>query len=286
MTAFQLFLCESLESSLPRDLLSLLPHGWQKYGEIALLNLHRDLYPYRKTIADQALLFFQKIRLKAVAVRIGPTEDELRVPKIEILAGENDPIILHKENGCIYRFDITQVTFSNGNHYERKRLIKKIETKSRVIDLFACIGNLSVGLAVHKKSYVIGIELNPLAYSYLCNNLILNRINHLYTPILGDNRHVTPKFWADHVLMGYWGLDEQQRLIALQALKKSGGWLYFHELAQKESQLKAQKQMESTIEENKLPFLVHEAQSKRIKWVAPKIAHWVTDIKICPKLTL
>ncbi|MFX1533505.1 MAG: class I SAM-dependent methyltransferase family protein [Promethearchaeota archaeon] len=278
--AFQRFLQNILKNDLPPDYLSLLPRGWQKYGHIALLNLHKNLMPYKGIIAKQSLPFFKKLNFQSVAIRGGPTKELLRVPQIELLAGHPNPIVLHKENHCIYRFDITKITFSNGNHYERKRLINKIGYKSTVIDLFACVGNLSLGLAVHKKTRIIGIELNPLAYSYLCHNLILNRVSNIYTPILGDNRLVTPKRLADHVLLGYWGIDQKQCLVALRALKKTGGWLYFHELVQEKTQLNAKYQIERIIQEHGLSFKVDISQSRRVKWVAPKLGHWTTDIQI------
>ncbi|MFX1250455.1 MAG: hypothetical protein ACFFCZ_02470 [Promethearchaeota archaeon] len=279
-TAFQLYLQDILKNDLPPEYLSLLPQGWQKYGHIALLNLHKNLMPYKEIITEQSLLFLKKLNFQSVAIRGGATKELLRLPQIELLAGHPNPVVLHKENQCIYRFDITKITFSNGNHYERKRLINKIGYNSTVIDLFACVGNLTLGLAVHKKTKVIGIELNPLAFSYLCQNLILNRIDNIYTPLFGDNRLVTPKYLADHVILGYWGIDQKQYLVAVRALKKTGGWLYIHELAQEKSQLTAKHQIENTLQEYGISFKVNRYQSRRVKWVAPKLGHWTTDIQL------
>ena len=45
--------------------------------------------------------------------------------------------------------DALKLTFSSGNHTERQRLINIVEEGEKIIDMFACVGNLSIPISVH-----------------------------------------------------------------------------------------------------------------------------------------
>ncbi len=55
---------------------------------------------------------------------------------------------------------------------------------------------------------VIACEINPLAHSYLRQNLVLNRVESVVETYLGDNRTLPYEDLADRIIMGYIGSTE------------------------------------------------------------------------------
>ena len=101
---------------------------------------------------------------------------------------------------------------------------KAREAGERVVDLFAGVGQFSIPIAVHAKPGVIhAIELNPIAHGYLCENIRLNRVGHLVSPIKGDCEAVAPRGIADRVLLGILHVTHRYLSLALEVLKPEGG---------------------------------------------------------------
>ncbi len=73
-----------------------------------------------------------------------------------------------------------------------------------VVDLFAGIGYFTLPMAVYSKpKKMFACEINPIAYQYLCANVVLNHVTNIVEPLLGDNRKIAPKDCADRVILGY-----------------------------------------------------------------------------------
>ncbi|NHJ84233.1 MAG: class I SAM-dependent methyltransferase family protein [Asgard group archaeon] len=219
-----------LENQLPSELISKLPHRWWFVGDILIITIHPELLPYKQLIGDVFLEIGPK-KVRSVLGKTGPTLEVIRTPKYELLAGDENTETIHKELGCQYLLDASKLTFSPGNLGERKRLLNITMENEYIIDMFTCIGNLSMPLAVHKKpKKVIGAEINPIAYDYLLKTISLNKVEGIMEGLLGDNRKVLSDYFglADRVLMGYLECDEEQISIGIQ-LCKSKGIIHYHE---------------------------------------------------------
>ena len=131
---------------LPDNLFSLLPQRWKRVGSVGILELKAELYPWKHDLGKIYLSFLPE--LTTIALKIGITNNTERVPNFEILAGEQNTITLHKELGCKFWLDALKLTFSNGNHAERQRMIDLTQKNEQIIDMFSCVGNLSLPLAV------------------------------------------------------------------------------------------------------------------------------------------
>ena len=162
-------------------------------------------------------------------------------------------------------------------------MIDIIAPGSTVVDMFACVGNLSIPMAVYKPVQVIGIEINPLAFKYLSRNIQRNKIEARYQPLLGDNRERTPTNWADHVIMGCWDCDARQILRGIEALKvKDGGWIHFHEVVPPNQQTSALRRFNAVLECSPSNLTVMESRPRRVKGVGPRLSHMVTDLLLLP----
>ena len=215
-------LSKLLADVLSRDELEQIPHGWQILGDIIIVNIPARLQN-RKYEIGRALLELHP-RCKTALMMKGVT-GRYREPDVETIAGDGTDTI-HRENGCLFKLDASKIMFSPGNLEERRRMSKL--GQGIVVDMFAGIGYFSIPMAVHSHpKKVIAIEINPLAYNYLCENINLNDVENMVQPIHGDCLSVTPVDVADRVIMGSfeafhhleWGVN---------ALKSSG-ILHYHE---------------------------------------------------------
>ncbi|MCK5346484.1 MAG: hypothetical protein KAR20_23905, partial [Candidatus Heimdallarchaeota archaeon] len=132
-----------------------------------------------------------------------------RKPEVmEFLSGEDDPIVTHKENNVIYRFDINKIMFSKGNLNERRYLPELVQKDEIIIDMFAGIGYFSLAIAKFSSPKMIySVELNPESYKYLVKNIGINKLDQKITPISGDSAIEVPKLSergikANRIIMG------------------------------------------------------------------------------------
>jgi tRNA wybutosine-synthesizing protein 2 len=161
-------------------------------------------------------------------VKLGRINGFKREPNVKILVGD-DTETIHKENKCLFKLDVSKIMWSKGNTTERKRIANLVETGEIVVDMFAGIGYFSVPIAVHSNpKKIFSIEINPIAYNYLKENIKLNNVEGVIEPIFGDCFKVTPKNVADRVIMGFIGNTHYYLNIAIDALNNEG-IIHYHE---------------------------------------------------------
>jgi tRNA wybutosine-synthesizing protein 2 len=268
------------EGYLPTELILRLPKHWRRVGTVGILELHADLWPWKEKIGQSYLSVLSEF--STIVQKVGITTTTIRTPGLEFLAGNTETVTLHKELGCKFWIDALRLTFSTGNHAERQRLIRISTKGEHIIDMFACVGNLSLPIGVHHPTIKIkGIEINTYAYSFLEKNIQANHLEERYHPILGDNQTQTPKNWADRILLGYFELTSRQLEVALQALKQEqGGMLHTHGLTT-EKRPKNWREVISQLIKTKFPYFQMKSTNQRmIKSIAPGVNHYVDDIHI------
>lgn len=271
-------LSEELMNKLSKKELSLLPAGYQKIGNIVILNLKKELWRYDKSIGNIVL---KKIPdTKSVFMRTDFIKTEFRTPQVTLISGLNEPITFHKEHGIIYKLDVKDVMFSKGNLNERKRIIKQITKKETVIDMFAGIGYFCLGLAKFSKAEKIyAIEINPKSYEYLLENIRLNRVENKIFPILGDSAVETIKLGkiADRVIMGLLPNCKEYLKCAIKIIKMNG-MIHYHSTAKEDEEKKLFEDVKTATE--KEGRKVKLIKKTKVKSYAPKVYHWVMDCKI------
>jgi len=162
-------------------------------------------------------------------VKLGRIKGSKREPEVDIILGEGTETI-HKENHCLFKLDVSRIMWSKGNTTERQRISNIAEEGETVVDLFAGIGYFSIPLAFHSPvERIYSVEINPIDYNYLCQNIELNKVSHIIKSLMGDCREQAPKGVADRVLMGYIGNTHHYLDVALQSLKAEGGIIHYHE---------------------------------------------------------
>ncbi|HTX44540.1 MAG TPA: class I SAM-dependent methyltransferase family protein, partial [Methanocella sp.] len=177
-----------LRDSLSEEERAVLPRSWQIVGEVALVHIHPLLQTKKTLIGESLLKLYPRCRTVMETKRIA---GEYREPVLEKIAGDGTETI-DKENYVLYKLDVAKIMFSKGNFYERRRM-GTVGTGENVLDMFAGIGYFSLPMAVHAKpKKILAIELNPVSYGYLCENIRLNHVEDIVEPVPGDCREKSP----------------------------------------------------------------------------------------------
>ena len=213
------------EAELPEPLKQFLPVKWEQFGEVLVLRLPHELDEHEDEVAAA---YASILRVKSVLRDEGGVTGDLRTPVVRLLFG-TDTVAVHRENEVLYKFDVSKLMFSSGNHDERARVAGIGCDDEIVVDMFAGIGYFSIPLALHQRPRkIIACELNPVSHSYLVENIGLNHVEGIVEPVLGDNRSLEGESVADRVLMGYVKTTHEYLSTAFR-LVKSGGIIHYHE---------------------------------------------------------
>jgi tRNA wybutosine-synthesizing protein 2 len=265
---------QTLISSLniPESEKKLLPRGWNILGDIIIVTLNEKLEHRRKEIGEALLCLYPGC--KTVLLDRG-ISGQMRQPLREIIAG-NGTETIHKERGCLFKLDAMRIMFSGGNLAEKERM-SKLGKNETVVDMFAGIGYFSIPMAVHSKpKKIISIEINPVSFCYLKENIKLNKAGDIIEPISGDCSKLTPRNMADRVIMGY--LDGREYLpYGIDALLP-GGTLHYHEVV---PEAIGNRPVERILEASgRQGRHAHITSVRRIKKYSPGVWHVVVDANI------
>ncbi len=273
-----------LAPHIPEQLLESLPKRWWFLGDIVLFSLPQELIPYGEIIGKAFLQVLSK-PIRSVLGKIGPTTAIIREPQYHLLAGDPNTETIHKELGCLFKLDAAKLTFSPGNHGERTRLVQITSPGEIIIDMFSCVGNLSLPLAVNNSpKKLIAAEINPLAFHYLQENIQLNKVESIVEPVFGDNCTTLPRYRdvADRVLVGYLFSSEEQIRLAIR-LCRDGGIIHYHEAVPNKAAT-AQRPVNRIHTAAALEKVTATILSRRtVKKYAPGIEHVVLDVQISKK---
>jgi tRNA wybutosine-synthesizing protein 2 len=212
-------------------------------------------------------------------VKLGRISGLKREPDVEVIIGEGTETI-HRENKCSFKLDVSRIMWSKGNTTERKRMSTIAKQGETIVDMFAGIGYFSIPMAVHSKpAKIYSIELNPISYGYLCENVHLNKVEDVLEPILGNCREIAPRGIADRVLMGYIGNTNEYLDVAMDVLKE-GGIIHYHESVP--DKLKFIRPVERINEAAMAADreMVEIINKRIIKPYSPGVYHVVVDAKI------
>ncbi len=196
---------EALEKLLSKEELEKLVTSFDTIGDIAVIEIPNELLA-KKHLIGKAILQANP-QIKTVARVLGRHEGAFRIRPIEIIAGKQKTVTLHKEHGCVFKVDVAKVYFSPRLSFERMRIAKQIKENELIGAWFAGVGPFPIVFAKHSKMQkAIAIELNPEAYKLLVENIKLNKCEEKVQAVLGDVKKVVPEmaergFRYDRIVM-------------------------------------------------------------------------------------
>lgn len=200
-------------------------------GDIAIVEIARGLDKKEKKLAT--LLLKSQPHIKVVAKKKGGHTGRFRHQPLNILAGEKRLETMHAESGCRFKLNIETCYFSPRLGTERLRVAKLVKPKENILVLFAGIAPFPIVIAKNAKpAHVDSVELNPVAHKYALENVKLNKVEKIVTPMKMD----AMKFLTscrkkyDRILLAWPGHADSYIAPALKRLKK-GGTLHFYDFA-------------------------------------------------------
>jgi len=268
---------ESLSSELPQEMIQYLPEKWEKIGDVVTIKLPNELRPHQELVGKA---YTKVLGCKTALNDTGGISGVYREPVVEVIYGSSTTETTHIENEIRFKLDPQKIMFSSGNMAERKRMATISYPSETVVDLFAGIGYFSLPIAVYSKpEKIFACEINPIAYNYLCTNVLLNHVSSIVQPLLGDNRDVAPKDCADRIILGY--LENPQEFLptALACLRTLGGILHYHSTAPVEH-IPSQPFEEVETAVNNVHRSATLLKVTDVKSYAPGIHHVVLDVRI------
>lgn len=277
MKQFKELLRERLRDRIFEDKLNSLPSGFQRLGNIIIVNLKPELKQFKGEIGETILDCFRDI--KTVCNKFDRVKNQIRTPSIEVIAGDGTETI-HTENSCFYKIDVAKLMFAKGNVRERGRLPLLVKPGETVVDMFCGLGYFTIPIAkLAKPKKIYAIDINPLAVDFLKENIKLNLVSCIET-ILGDCRTVSEKLnnVADRVIMGYLPRTYEFLPVAFGFLKDSGVIHYHDTFRENELWEKPRKILEEHARKEGY-WLDRISYKAVVKQFAPRVCHVVIDAK-------
>jgi len=268
---------KKISKKIPIELLGYLPNKWEKIGDVLIIKIPSKLFTYKEIVAEN---YSKVLNCKTVLGDFGGISGVYREPNVEILWGSKDTETIHLENGIRYKLDPRKIMFSSGNMDERIRMASISNYDETVVDLFAGIGYFTLPIAVYcKPKKIFSCELNPIAFRYLSDNIVLNDVTSVVKPLLGDNKVNAPKNVADRVILGYFKNNHKFLQTAIDGLKNNCGILHYHDLSPDDSiPNKSLNLLNGSIK--KYNRRLEVLNVKHVKSYAPGISHIVLDVEI------
>jgi len=191
-------------------------------GEVIVIRIPPEVYAQREMIAEALHKLYPRVRSIAGVPLHAQTDERYRTRDLEVIWGDANLETTHRESGCRFKVDLKHVFFSPRLSYERMRVARKVAPGETIINLFSGVGCFSILIAkLQPHTKVYSIDMNPYAYEYMRENVVLNKVEGIVVPILGDARHELEKFEgvADRVIMPLPEYAHSFLPIAARALK-------------------------------------------------------------------
>lgn len=271
-----------LSDKLPSNLLENVPRAIDFVGDIAIIEIPKELSTYKRAIGE-ALLKAHK-QTSTVLVKSGPVEGVYRTRNFETIAGADKTATVYKEYDCVYQVDVAKAYFSHRLSSEHDRVASQVKDGETVVDLFAGVGPFAIPIAKkHENVRVYAVDVNPDAVALLKRNVALNRAEKQVVPVLGDARQVVKEQLygkADRVIMNLPETALDFVDVACEALKQEGGVMHYYSFVKDAKPLETAKlQLTKAVQQNSRQVKRFLA-AKTVREVAPYMWQVAVDAEI------
>ena len=272
---------ELLKDKLTEEEIEELKKSFDIIGDVVIVEIPEDLEAHKKEIGQATLQFTKR---KTVYMKRSAVKGVTRVRELELIAGEDNPITIHKEHGTRLKLDVKNVYFSPRLATERKRVQEATNDGEEILDMFAGIGPFPIVIAHEKNVNITAVDINEYAIKYLNENIKLNKLapNAHITAICGDTNEVAlnelkgKKF--DRLIMNLPGLAPEFLDLAV-SLCKDGGVIHYYEFSDGFSQGIERAQIACEKQNKEVEIL----NTRKVKSSSPGMWHVAIDCKVTEK---
>lgn len=232
-------LANVLKDKLTKDELDLVPRSYDIIGSrekaVAVIEIPEEL-ENRKILIAEAVMKLNK-NVRSVLNKISGRKGVFRLEDLELLLGDKNTEVVHKEYGYLIKLDPQKVFFSPRELTERQRIAEQVNAGETILIMFS--GSMPYGIAIAKRQPMVkkiyGVEINPEAYEYAKENVIKNKLSHKFVLINDDVRKVCPGLEkVDRIAMPY-SIGAYQYLDSAFGCIKPGGIIHFYHIAPEEN---------------------------------------------------
>ena len=267
---------ELLENELTTEEIENLKTSFDTIGDIVILEIPDNLES-KKSIIGKATLDFTK--RKAIYMKKSAVHGTIRIRDLELIAGEDDPITIHKEHGARLKLNVKEVYFSPRLATERKRVSDRVCDGENILDMFCGIGPFPVVIARNNDVSITGVDINENAIKYFKENIKLNKLKNVEA-ICGDIGEVSKSFKTkfDRIIMNLPGLAYDFLDVAMNLIE-DGGTINYYEFSDGYEQ-RQKRLIDAALKENKN---VEITNTRKVKSTSPGEWHVAIDAKITSK---
>ena len=167
--------------------------------------------------------------VRSVYEQEGGIEGEFRLRTLKHLAGVKNTLTLHRENGCVFKVDVSRCYFSPRLSTERLRIAELVAGEERVLNMFAGVGPFSIPIAKRSGAMVTSCEINDVACDLHEENDRLNKVQDKIRIVRGDVAEFQTKGRSkyDRILMPHPSQADKFLPLALEMAKKRATIHYY-----------------------------------------------------------
>ena len=246
-----------------------------------------DLNQLRR-LGEELLTRFRYVR--TIFIDVAGVKGEHRTRELVFVAGEPKTRTVYKEHGLSFHVNVVEAYVSPRLSYEHVRVARLVREGEAVVNMFAGVGPFSIFIAkLSKPSVVYSIDINPVAYELMVENIRLNNVESIVKPILGDAAEVTRNQLAglsDRVLMPLPNMSERFYCSALASLKNEG-FIHAYEFlhvdknkSKQEALINGFSQIKSILQSCGEDIHIELALQRVVRKVGPRWIQGVFDIYI------
>ena len=264
---------ELLEDELTAEEIENLRTSFDTIGEIVILEIPDELEPKKNIIGDATLKFTKR---KSVYMKTSAVHGTIRIRDLELIAGEDEPVTIHKEHGARLKLNVKEVYFSPRLATERKRVSDSVCDGENILDMFCGIGPFPIVIARNNDVAVTGVDINENAIKYFKENIKLNKVKNVKA-VCGDVREVSESFKMkfDRIIMNLPGLAYDFLDVAMKLIE-DGGIINYYEFSDGYEQ-GTKRLIEAGLKENKNVEIIN---TRKVKSTSPGEWHVAIDAEI------
>ncbi|KAL1955733.1 hypothetical protein VTO42DRAFT_8131 [Malbranchea cinnamomea] len=182
-----------MQSILPEDMGIEIPTGYSQVGHVAHFNLRDEHLPYRHIIGQ--VLIDKQASITTVINKVEEVglHSKYRTFAYEVLAGDGNMNVVHKEQGCEFAFDFSKVYWNTRLSTEHERLVGIFKEGEAVCDVMAGVGPFALP-AGKKRVFVWANDINPHGYEMMKRGAVRNKVDQFVKAFNMDGRDFIP--WA------------------------------------------------------------------------------------------
>lgn len=261
-----------LKDRIPPEKMDEFKKSFDIIGDVVILEIPEELEEEKYLIGEAALKFTKR---KSVYRKKSEIKGVHRTRELEHLAGEDQPVTIHKEYESHIMLNVKEVYFSPRLATERRTITNQIKDGETIIDMFTGVGPIAINISRTRKVKIYAIDINPQAISYLKKNIANNKLQGEVYPIRGDVRDVMndSNIQANRIIMN---LPETAYKFLPLAIKylESGGIINYYQFSSDYSQ--PIKMIKSIAKPRKVEIL----DQRKVKSRSPGVWHMAIDARI------